>query len=108
MAIIVIRAVAATMQRSFDIQGKTHGQESIVRVYQPANIGHLAVSACTRGCVPTFACRFFLNAYSEPMPFGRFAELESKNTFLNMEKQDGQDIPVTYPSASSSQSCPSV
>jgi hypothetical protein len=41
--IIVISAVATIIQQSFDIQGKTHGQESTVRGYHPANIGHLDV-----------------------------------------------------------------
>ena len=41
--IIVISAVATIIQQSFDIQGKTHGQESTVRGYHLANIGHLDV-----------------------------------------------------------------
>ncbi len=53
---------------------------------------------------PLFNCRFFLNAYAEPMPFGRYAEVETNSTFLNIEKQNGQDIPVNP----SGHSCPSV
>ena len=34
--IIVISGVATIIQPSFDIQGKTHGQESAVRGYHPA------------------------------------------------------------------------
>jgi hypothetical protein len=41
-AIIVIGALATIIRPSFDIQGKTHGQESTVRGYHP-NAVHLAV-----------------------------------------------------------------
>ena len=36
--IIVISGVATIIQPSFDIQGKTHGQESAVRGYHPATL----------------------------------------------------------------------